>query len=194
MGAVCVHPTGLKGPPQLLPASLALNPSVQAGEEMKLRRASWKRPVTSCATLEKLQVSLALVPICVKGWDQSCHKNQSPYFGKWEGRRYLPEKRLETRGSQVACTGGVSPRAARALGCPSLPRGWHPVGNGAMTLLHSLEGSQVLGGETSPVQVQAAGAANSARLGQRASVKQRLHSPPWRAELWYVLQLQDIEN
>lgn len=89
---------------------------------------------------------------------------------------------------------GVSPPAARALGCPSLPRGWHPVGHGLMTLLHSLEGSQVLGGETSPVQVQAAGAANSTRLGQRASVKRRLHSPPWRAELWYVLQLQDIEK
>jgi len=67
MGAACMHPTGPKGPPRLLPASLALNPSVQAGEEMKLQRASWKWPVTGCATLEKLKMPLALVPICVEG-------------------------------------------------------------------------------------------------------------------------------
>lgn len=67
MGAACMRPTGPKGPPWLLPESLALNPSVQAGEEMKLQRASWKWPVTSCAALERLQMLLALVPICVKG-------------------------------------------------------------------------------------------------------------------------------
>lgn len=128
MGAACMRPTGPKGPPQLLPASPALNPSVQAGEEMKLRRASWKRPVTSCATLEKLQVSLALVPICVKGWDRSCHKNPSPYFGKWEGRRYLPEKRLEMRGSQDACMGWGQPLSSQGSGVPQSAEGLAPGG------------------------------------------------------------------
>lgn len=47
-----MHPTGPKSPPWLLPASLVLNPSVQAGEEMKLQGAPWKQPVTSHASLE----------------------------------------------------------------------------------------------------------------------------------------------
>lgn len=93
---------GPKGPSRLLPVSLGLNPSVQAVGEMKLQSASRKLPVMSCATLEKLEVPLTLMTICVKGLNQSCHKKPSPYFGKWESRGYLPGKGLERGGSQAS--------------------------------------------------------------------------------------------
>lgn len=125
-----MHPMGPEGPPRLLPASLALNPSVQAGKEMKLQRASWKRPVTSCAALEKLQVSLAPVPICVKGCDWLCHKNPSPYFGKWEHRRYLPENTGDKRQPGCLWGSGAQPlsRRGQGSGLPQSAEGLAPSG------------------------------------------------------------------
>lgn len=84
---------GLKGLSQLLPVSLGLNPSVQAGEEIKLQRASWEHPVMSCATVEK--IGGASSP-----WWLSVLKVKISHAIK--SKRFLPGKGLKREGSQAA--------------------------------------------------------------------------------------------
>lgn len=49
----CTHiPGGTRVPLWLLPASPALNPSVQPGENMKLQRSPWKQPMMRHGSLE----------------------------------------------------------------------------------------------------------------------------------------------
>lgn len=120
---------GLKGLSQLLPVSLGLNPSVQAGEEIKLQRASWEHPVMSCATVEK--IGGASSP-----WWLSVLKVKISHAIK--SKRFLPGKGL--RGKAARLLGGLSLGAAGE----GLWAGTQQV----MTLLHS---PQVPQGKPSPL-------------------------------------------